>query len=509
MEGVMKRRLSTIFFGVAVFMLVFSGCSGKSKEVSQKTVIRIAEQVPNLIDPAVWDGQAFSFNSSIYEYLVKIDTNGELAPALATSWETTDGKVWTIKLRQGVKFHDGSDFDSEDVKFTILRTQDPAVGHLKAQDFAVVDSVETPDPLTVVIKLKEIRPTFIYQMTDYHMAMLSSTYDYSKLAETKPMGTGPFKLETLVTKESAKLVRNTDYWDEGYPLADELLIYFVPDIDSSVEMLEADKVDIVPQITPLIKQRLEKVVGYKVISPYQEQRFISMAYDMKPFDDNRVRLAFKYAMDPEILAKSCQGTLNKEVFYNETPIMNNLAQYYDIPLRGRNIEKAKALLAEAGYPNGVSTELYYASDHPYSPALAQTVKELAKDAGFDIQLKGSPRDVYLTQYWMKAPLSITGWGGRVDPSVLLKLAFTSTGPWNESHIKDPEVDQIVNQIVKETNNEKRQELYNKLQEVFHERGTLINVQVPYLVAMKDTVEDYRQPITMLPELKYTHFKGEK
>ncbi|MEN6491058.1 MAG: ABC transporter substrate-binding protein, partial [Rectinema sp.] len=297
----MKKKLYFFLAVGIVFLLAFSGCSGKSKQASQNKAIRIAEQVPNLITPGVWDGQAFSLDSSIYEYLVDIDTEGNLVPALATSWETPDGKVWTIKLREGVKFHDGSDFDSQDVKFTIMRTQDPTVGHLKAQDFSVVDSVETPDKHTVVINLKEVRPTFIYQMTDYNMAILSSSYDYAKSGETKPMGTGPFKLEKLIQKESAKLVRNKNYWDKDYPLANELLIYFVPDIDSSVEMLEAGKVDIVPQVTPLIKQRLEKAEGFKVVSPYQEQRFISMASDRTPFDDNRVRLALKYAMDPEIL----------------------------------------------------------------------------------------------------------------------------------------------------------------------------------------------------------------
>lgn len=505
----MNYRSTLVSSLAIVAILAIAGCSNSGGQASNDKTLRIAEQVPNLITPGVWDGQAFSLDSSIYEYLVNIDTDGKLEPALATSWETADGKTWTIKLREGVKFHDGSDFDSEDVKFTIMRTQDPSVGHLKAQDFSVVESIDTPDKHTVVIHLKEVRPTFIYQMTDYNMAILSSTYDYAKYGETKPMGTGPFKLEKLTPKESAKLVRNKKYWDKGYPLMDQLLIYFVPDIDSSVEMLEAGKVDIVPQVTPLIRQRLEKTAGFKVVSPYQEQRFISMAADRKPFNDNRVRLALKYAMNPEILAKACQGTLGTDIFYNETPIMNKLAQYYAIPNRGQNIEKAKSLLAQAGYPKGLSVELYYASDHPYSPALAQTVKELAAPADFDIQLKGYPRDVYLSQYWMHAPLSITGWGGRIDPSVLLNLAFTSKGPWNESHIADPEVDSLIQQIVTEVNDATRQQLYDKLQQVFFDRGTLINVQVPYLVAMKDTVEDYRQPITMLPQLKYARFKGAK
>jgi len=484
------------------------GCAQNKK--SSVMALRIAEQVPNLITPGVWDGQVFSLNSSIYDYLVEIDpVTGELAPSLASSWESADGKVWTLKLRSGVLFHDGSSFDSEDVKYSIERTQDPAVGHLKAQDFNVVERIDTPDAETVVLHLKESRPTFIYLMTDYNMAMLSSGYDYARLGESAPMGTGAFKLEKMVPKESALLVRNPDFRDAGYPLADELHIYFVPDIDSSIALLEGGKVDIVPYVTPLIKQSIEKNSEFKVVSPYQEQRFISMAEDRPPFDDNRVRLAMKYSMDAEALAAACQGELGTEVFYNETPIMNMLAQYAPIDGRTRDIEKAKALLAEAGYPDGVSFELFYASDHPFSAALAQTVKELASPAGFDVQLKGTPRDIYLSQHWMNGPMLVTGWGGRVDPSVLLKLAFHSKGPWNESHMKNAKVDALIESIMTESDDVARQTLYAGLQQVFFEEGTLINVQVPYLVAMRSAVADYRQPITMLPQYKYVSIKEDK
>lgn len=492
-------RMACIFICAA---LAFS-CSKPEPARSGSSSIRIAEQVPSLITPGVWDGQAFSLNASVYDYLVEIDAlSGELSPSLALSWQSVDGINWTIKLREGVKFHDGSDFDADDVKFTIERTQDSSIGHLKAQDFAVVASVDTPDPNTVILRLKESRPTFIYQLSDYNMAILSSSYDYAALGESKPMGTGAFMLKSLIPKESAHLVRNDAFWQEGLPLSDELLIYFVPDIDSSVAMLEAGKVDIVPQVTPLIKQRLENMDGFTVVSPYQEQRFIAMAMDRAPFNDNRVRLAMKYAMDPAFLAKACQGTLGADVFYNETPIMNKLAEYKELPARARDLEKAKSLLAEAGYPEGLSFELFYASDHPYSPALAQAVKELAAPAGFSVELKGYPRDIYLSQHWMNGPMLITGWGGRVDPSVLLNLAFHSKGPWNESHMDDAEVDSLIGSIMAETDAALRRELYGTLQEVFYERGTTMNVQVPYLVAMRSDVQDYRQPITMLPQLKY-------
>ena len=334
------------------------------------------------------------------------------------------------------------------------------------------------------------------------MAMLSSEYDYASKGESAPMGTGPFKLEQLIPKESALLVKNESYWAAGLPKADELRIYFVPDIDSSVSLLEAGQVDIVPQISPVIKRRLEALDGFKVLSPYQESRFIAMAQDREPFSDNKVRLAFKYTMDPEILAKACQGTLGKEIFYNETPIVNGLAQYKEIPFRGRDIEKAKELLAVAGYPNGLTVEFFYASDHPYGTDIAQTLKELAAPAGINLDLKGFPRDIYLAQHWMNGPMLLTGWGVRVDPSMLLMLAYHSEGPWNESHMNNARVDELIGMIRGEVSPQTRQTYYDELQDIFQKEGTVINLQVPYLVGVSDSVMDYRQPVTMLPQLKY-------
>jgi peptide/nickel transport system substrate-binding protein len=341
-------------------------------------------------------------------------------------------------------------------------------------------------------------------MTDYHMAMLSSDYPLEKL-ESEPMGTGPFMLEQMVPKESALLVKNEDYWQEGLPKADELRIYFVPDIDASVTMLENGDVDYVPQISPVIAQRLE-AQGYQVVSPYTEYRFIAMAMDREPFDDNRVRLAFKYCMDPEVLAKACQGTLGESIFYNESMIANQLAQYKEMPLRGQDYDKAKELLAEAGYPDGLTVEFYYASDHPYGTDIAQTLKELAAPAGFELDLKGYTRDIYLSTYWMNGPLLLTGWGVRVDPSMLLMLAYHSEGPWNESHMNIPEVDELIDMIKKEVDNDKRMAYYHQVQEIMYEQGTVINLQVPYLVGTSEGFMDFRQPLSLIMQLKHAYLK---
>ncbi len=468
----------------------------------QKKIVRISDTMPGLITPGVWNGQTFSLNSSIYEYLVALSPeDNSLIPELATSWESQDGKEWTITIREGITFHDGSRLTSEDIKFTIMRTQDTSIGHSKKADFAAVESISTPDEYTLIIRLKEIRPTFMYQFTDYNMAILSSDYDYKAFGESKPMGTGPFKIKSITPKESAVLVRNENYWDSPYPLVDELHIYFSSDIEVSLSMLISNQVDVVPFITPVMKKRIDTYPNLKVVIPYQEQRYISMAVDTKPFNDNRVRLAIKYAMDPAVIARSANLSLGEGINYSETPIMALLPQYVDFPVRGRDLEKSKALLREAGYPNGIKIQLTYASDHAFNQALVQAIKELAKDANIDIQLKGYPRDIYFAQYWLKEPFTLTTWGGRADPSMLLQLAYKSDAPWNESHIKDPYLDNLIDSISKEVDQEIRNDLYNELQQYFIRNGAMLNIQVPYFVAMSKKIEGYEQPLSMLPNYK--------
>lgn len=503
----MKRTIRVMFFLLLLsYTMVFAG--GTKENLQGEKIVRIAEEVPGLITPGVWDGQAFSLNGSIYEYLVEVNADtGELEPLLATDWSTDDGFTWKFTLRKGVTFHDGSDFEAKDVKYTIERTQDPSIGHLKKNDFEVVDSIETPDNHTIIVHLSEPRPTFVYQFTDYNMAILSRKYDYANLGESKPMGTGAFILQKMITKESATLVRNPNYWAKGLPIVDKLAIYFVPDVDASISMLKSNRVDIVPFVTQVIKKGLEKYTDIEVISPYQVMRFVSMRVDQEPFNDNRVRLAFKYAMDPQVIARNtAQMNINEGVYYNETPIMNILPEYKDIPMRVRDIEKAKTLLAEAGYPNGVAVEMYYASDHGIGKELAQTMQELALPAGFKLTLKGYTRDVYLAQYWLKVQISNTGWAGRIDPSMLLLSTFRGGGPWNESHMDNPKINDLIDKIALEADIAKRMGYYHELQQVFHDEGALINLQVPLLVAINTKIKNYRHPLTQIPQYKYIDIK---
>ncbi len=496
------KKISLLFL-VFLSLSVFLTAQGSQEtSVPPRTTLRIADNVPGIITPGQWDGQAFSLNSSVYDYLVVIDDDGELKGEILTSWETSDALRWVLHIREGITFHDGSVLDAEDVIFTLSRTQNPQVSHVKQKEFEVVEEIRMIDSYTVEIVLKEQRPGFIYQLTDYNMAVLSSTYDYDTFGNSKPMGSGPYRVKEIIPKEYAVLTAYSGYWEEGYPLVSELQIYFIADRETALSMLLQDRADIVPFITPQMISRIQEKDGLKLAVPYQEQRFISMAVDQAPFDNPRIRDALKYAVSPPLLARSLNLEYGTEFNYSEVPIMVTQSQSVPMKDRDRDVAKAKDLLSQAGYPEGISVELTYGSDHAFNQAIAQTIQEQAKEAGITIVLRGVPRDIYFSRYWMNVPLSITTWGARVDPSVLLNLAYHSNGVWNESHVKDPELDSIIEAIQRTVGKEELRALYTELHTYFYEKGPLLNLQLPYFVAMKKNVKGYLQPLTMLPVYKY-------
>ncbi|MBN2859761.1 MAG: hypothetical protein JXK93_05820 [Sphaerochaetaceae bacterium] len=499
----MKRICIVLSILIALSGTLLFAAGETEQTTGSSVIIRVADNMPGLITPGQWNGQAFSLNSSVYDYPVVLDPDtGELKGEVLSSWESEDGLRWILTIRQDIVFHDGSTLDADDLIFTLERTQDSTVSHVKQKDFEIIESVNKIDAYTVEVVLKEVRPGFIYQLSDYNMAVLSRDYDYSALGETSPMGSGPFTVQELVNKEYAHLVAFDEYWEKGFPLSDEVHIYFVSDRDTALSMLINGQVDIVPFITPIMKQRVDSHEDIYVTVPYTEQRFLSMRVDAPPFNDNTVRLALKHSLSPTLLARGLNLELGSQFYYSEGPVMETQSQFVQTGPRKRDPQKARDLLKQAGYPEGLTVTLTYAGDHAFNQAIAQSIQEQAKEGGFTILLKGYPRDIYFSQYWMQVPLSITTWGGRVDPAVLLSLAFDSRGVWNESHVKDPVLDEIISSILTEVEAGKLDMLYRELQEYFYDVGPLINIQVPYLVALTSSISGYTQPLTMLPVYKY-------
>ena len=471
-------------------------------------VLRIAETAVELSLPGNSWGADVPMTAAVYNWLVDADAKGKLLPELAASWDSPDGKVWTVNLQKGVKFHDGSDFTADDVIWCVERTQDKELGHVDQKNFSVVEKMEKVDDHTVKFYLTEVRPAFMYMFTGYNMVMLSTDYDYAQKGTTAPMGTGPFKIKTFAPGEGAIVVRNESYWKAGLPKVDEIRYYSVSDMETRMNMLEQEKAHMVRDMAAsnLVRIKADDKLTYNI--PYIINRKIYMNQANKPWSDPKVVEALKYCLDAEAIAKACLGTLGKDLFISEGPVAAVQKEFKDVPLRTRDVEKAKALLAEAGYADGLDVDIFYESDIDFSSSIALILKELGAPAGFRINLKGNPRDIYLSQYWMKkVDFGITAWNARIDPSLVLLLAYRSGGPWNESGQANPELDKIIDAILTELDESKRLALYGDLQEWFHQKGSIIAVQVPFITALNKKVADYQEPMTRIMNLEAIDLKN--
>jgi peptide/nickel transport system substrate-binding protein len=361
--------------------------------------------------------------------------------------------------------------------------------------------MEKIDDYTVKFYLTDSRPTFMYYFTGYNMIMLSSDYDYAGMGVTKPMGTGPFKAKEILVGEGAVLTKNENYWKSGYPKVDEIRYYFISDMETKMNMLEQGKADIVRDMAIGNLDRINKNPNLKYDIPYTYFRIIYMNVEKEPFNDPRVVEALKYCVDPEVLANVNMGKLGDNIFFSEFHIGVSQREYKKIAPRKRDIAKAKALLAEAGYADGVDLDIYYESDIDFSSAIALSLQEQAAPAGFRIKLKGNPRDIYLAQFWLNVGFGITAWSPRVDPSLILDLAYKTGGSWNESHLASPEADRIMNAILSELDEAKRIQLYGELQQWFHDKGPVMTIQVPFIVAQTKRVLEYNEPMTRIIKIE--------
>jgi peptide/nickel transport system substrate-binding protein len=489
-----------------VFISVFWNFPENSL-AAEKQVIRAAEEIPNSLTPGKVEAAGIQFIGSVYDWLIRVQPGStDLRPELAESWDSKDGKIWIIKLRQGVKWHDGSDFIAEDAIFSIERTQDPQLGHKLKKQFEIVEKLEKMDSNTIKVILKEPSPRFMSRFTEYNMAIISSKYDYRNLGETKPMGTGPFMVKQIVPKEGGILVKNQNYWKTGQPLASEIHWLWVADAGTRFSMLLGGDIDLCRGINPTEVQRAEKQPNVKVYTAFFGRRIIYMRADKSQFKDPKVRLALKYCLDQNALAKSLRCELDKTMYMSETPLGPMYSEYQKIPPRQKDIAKAKQLLSEAGYPEGFDIDLYYEGNVDWSPDLALVLKEMAAPAGIRINLKGVPRDVYYSQHWLKVDFGITSWAPRVDPVMDMVLAYKTNAVWNESHYSNPELDKLSDQIGIEMDVAKKNELYKQLQNLFYDDGPIFCVWIPRQHGLSSKLNGYIDDFTNIGDFRQATIK---
>ncbi len=418
----MKRKGLKLLFSIAVLMtltIALSACSGdKQGENSSQITIGIPQDMEDSLDPnkAVAAGtKEIYFN--IYEGLVKPDSDGNIYPAVASDYTISDDRrTYTFTLREGVKFHDGSLVTVEDIKHTLDKCADTSKGEPMVEAFSNVESINIIDDSNVEIVLVNPSADFIAGLADVNAAIVpASNSDPDKVA----IGTGPYKYVSRSPQENFILEKFDEYW--GTPAnIEKVVLKICANTDSIVMNLNGGSIDMFARLTTAQAAQLSG--EYKVLEGSMnlvQAMYLNNA--AAPFNDVRVRQALSYAIDKEeILLMIADG--------KGTPIGSSMfpafGKYYMPELNdvyATNLEKAKELLAEAGYADGLSFTIKVPSNYTPHIDTAQVLAEQFKKINVNAEIELIEWDSWLSDVYAGRDYQATVVG--VDASSLTASAL--------------------------------------------------------------------------------------
>ena len=371
-------RLWTSILAAAAFALASGGSALAART---DLVLGVVLETPHL-DPTASAAAAIDeiLYANVFEGLTRIGANGEVLPDLAESWTVSDdGKTYTFKLHTGVKFHDGTDFDANDVKFSLDRARGPNSVNAQKVLFEAIDAVEVVDPATVKVTLKHPQGSFLYNMGWGDAVIVAP--ESADTNKEKPIGTGPFKFDHWAKGSEVTLVKSDTYWGEPASL-DKAEFRFIPDAAAAVPAMLSGDVQAFPFFPPDAISQVEGNPQLKVaVGSTEGETILAMNNKKPPFDKLEVRQAIASAIDRKAIIDGASGGLGQPIGSHMSP--SNKA-YIDLTgVYPYDPAKAKELLKEAGLENGFKTTLKlpppaYARDG--GQIIASELREIGIDA---------------------------------------------------------------------------------------------------------------------------------
>jgi peptide/nickel transport system substrate-binding protein len=419
----------------------------------------------------------------IGEYLTETGSDNITRPYLVERWEANeDVTVWDLYLRQGVLFNNGDELTADDVMFTFGEWLNPDIGSsmLGLMSYlSGMSDVEKVDDYHVRLHLQTANIGVPEHLFHYPAIVLHRDFEGDIIRQ--PVGTGAFLLEEYAEGERAVFKRREDYWQMGedgdpLPYLDEL-IYVSTDKDAGVAALQSGQVDSLYDPRPSDFQALKDVPGLVVRSVSTAQALIlRMRVDLEPWDDNRVRTALKMCQDrAKILQLSYFGEGELSIDAHVAPIH---PAYCEKPIPEYDPAGARALLEEYAAEKGIDLPLQVtlaSKNDQAAPDIAQTLKELALDGGFDIALDITDPDGYWDR-WTEVDLGITSWTHRPLDTMVLPLAYIAEaiGAWNETRWSDEEFEALLREAEATLDVEARRSLMCQIEDIMQERGPIGN-----------------------------------
>lgn len=482
------------FFIVMLMSIVFTGCS-TNKDVSKgendkdtasndggTLVIARLSDAENLDHHFMSTINAASVtHGKIYEGLVGRDKNADLKPLLAEKWNQLDEKTWEFNLRKDVKFHDGTDFNADAVKTTFDRLLDPNVASPRAVVFKMVKEVKVVDEYTIQFILSEPFSPLLSILANHEGGIISpkTVEKYGKKIIQEPNGTGPFVFESWTPGQEIAFGKNENYWGTKANV-DKVVFKVVPEETTRISMLETGEAHIAEPLSVTMMDTVEASSASKV---YRSEGFgteyIGFNVQKPPFNDVRIRKAVAHAVEMDSIIDGVYNNIGKKA--NSLLGSKVFGYHTDMKAYEYNLNEAKKLLAEAGYPDGFETSIK-TMDSKERVSLAEVLQSQLKGIGIKLNIQVNEYGTFVEQVNKgDSEMFILSWRnatGDADYNQYNLFHTNSHGAsGNTFFYSNKEVDSLIDAARAEKDQEKRIELYAKSQELEMKDVVYIPVRV--------------------------------
>ncbi|MGY1813930.1 ABC transporter substrate-binding protein [Blastococcus sp. SYSU D00820] len=471
------NRLLTLAAAAALVLTACGGgesvdTGGGGEGAGDAALVAAVSAQPNDLDPHTTTAYAsFQVLENVYDTLVVPNAETlEMEPSLAESWETSpDNLSWTFTLRDDVTFHDGSTFDSADVVYSYRRIIDEELSN--SYRFATVTDVTAPDPQTVVLTLSQPTPNLLELIGAFKgMAIVSENAGDEFDLSSEANGTGPFALESSDANATV-LTRFDDYWG-GAPSITGVEFRYISEPTAALTALRNGEVQWTDNVPPQDVESLGDDDAVELGTAVGvEYWYMSMNYDVPPFDNRDVRRAIATALDREEIAEAARFAAARP---NQTAIPESSPYYLDYAPFTADQDAARQLLEQAGVQTPITMGLMVTSEYPESVAAAQVIAAQLEPIGIEVDIQEEDFGTWLDREAEgDFDAFMLSWLGNIDPADFYEQQHLSDGVNNYQGYSNPQVDQLLTQAATEVDPATRKSLYDQA-------ATLIVDDVSYL-----------------------------
>ncbi|TVR02764.1 MAG: glutathione ABC transporter substrate-binding protein [Spirochaetaceae bacterium] len=416
---------------------------------------------------------AATVGEHVVERLIYMEEDGTLTPMLATSWSANaDSTVWTFEIRQGVTFHDGAPLNAEAVRANLARFVDPEVGAAYRFLLGSVQDIQATGEYTLQITLAQPFAPILSHLSHSFIGIVSPNQISDLAADGTfeiPVGTGPYVMERWSRGDSIRMSVNADYWGP-IPQIPNLVFNFIPEESARIVALETGEADAIMAVPPQDVARLQQNPDIDVVFQTTVRTiYISFNNIREPFTDQRVRHALNYAIDKQAIVDSI---FEGNAFVADAPIVDAVFGHTTVGPYEFNPDRARELLAEAGFPNGFDMVLHHPTGrYPLDATVAQAVQSMLADVGVNATLETREWSAYL-QFTSQPPdraeydSFMLGWGTVTLDADYGLFALLHTRQWNPNgnnrgFYSNPRVDELLDAARIETNPDRRRTMYHE------------------------------------------------